>query len=126
MEQRSEPTTDEIVRALRTCNNPKGQRCSQCAVFSRYDNARDCKRTIDKYAADRLESQQRDLLQLTAERDAEKARADAAVKDIERIAGTHSICHLCDFVDMIGCCHKNHCDGLNLFRLRGEKGKATE
>ena len=57
----SEPTTGEIVRALRTCNNRKGERCSQWSVFSKYGYPRTCKRTVDLKAADRLESQEQKL-----------------------------------------------------------------
>ena len=44
---------EEIIQALRTCNNPKGHRCSECPVFSRYPYGV-CKRTIDRQAADAL------------------------------------------------------------------------
>ena len=44
---------EEIIQALRTCNNPKGHRCSECPVFSRYPYGV-CKRTVDRQAADAL------------------------------------------------------------------------
>lgn len=53
---------NEIVKALKVCNNPKGHRCSECPLFSRYDN-RICKARVDKQAADLIE-------QLTKELDA--------------------------------------------------------
>jgi len=68
MEQ-NEPTTGEIVRALRTCNNRKGERCSQCPVFSKYGYPRTCKRTVDLKAADRLESQERENKRISTDRD---------------------------------------------------------
>lgn len=52
--------TDEIIRALRICNNPKGHRCSECPVFSRYERGI-CKKTVDKAAADLIERLQGQL-----------------------------------------------------------------
>ena len=51
---------DEIVRALRCCNRSKGHRCSECPVFSRYEH-RICKATVDRFAADLIESLQAQL-----------------------------------------------------------------
>ena len=51
---------DEIVRALRICNQPKGHRCSECPVFSRYDHRR-CKSVVDRAAVDLIESLQSQL-----------------------------------------------------------------
>ena len=65
---------DEIVMALRICNNPKGHRCSKCPIFSRYEH-RTCKATVDKAAADLIES-------LQAQIAASQRRADAAVEDL--------------------------------------------
>ena len=46
---------DEVVSALRCCNRSKGHRCSECPVFSRYEH-RICKATVDRFAADLIES----------------------------------------------------------------------
>jgi hypothetical protein len=51
---------DEIVGALRICSRPKGHRCSECPIFSRYEH-RTCKATVDKAAADLIESLQAQL-----------------------------------------------------------------
>ena len=51
---------DTVVRALRICNQPKGHRCSECPVFSRYEH-RICKATVDRFAADLIESLQSQL-----------------------------------------------------------------
>lgn len=48
-------TNKEIVQALRICNRPKGHRCSECPIFSHYEHF-NCKKTVDKYAADLIES----------------------------------------------------------------------
>ena len=48
---------DEVVSALRCCNRSKGHRCSECPVFSRYEH-RICKATVDRFAADLIESLQ--------------------------------------------------------------------
>ena len=51
---------DELVKALRICNKPKGHRCSECPVFSRYPN-RVCKSMVDKQSADAIEALQAEL-----------------------------------------------------------------
>ena len=50
-------TYSELAGALRSCNNPKGRRCSSCPVFSRYDH-KECKRAVDILAADAIEKLQ--------------------------------------------------------------------
>ena len=50
---------DEVVSALRCCNRSKGHRCSKCLVFSRYEHMI-CKATVDRFAADMIESLQAD------------------------------------------------------------------
>lgn len=55
---------NEIVRALRACNRSKGHRCSECPIFSRYEH-RTCKATVDKAAADLIESLQAELARVT-------------------------------------------------------------
>ena len=51
---------DTVVRALRICNQPKGHRCSECPIFSRYEY-RICKATVDRFAAELIESLQAEL-----------------------------------------------------------------
>ena len=53
----SKMNADEVVSALRCCNRSKGHRCSVCPVFSRYEH-RICKATVDRFAADLIESLQ--------------------------------------------------------------------
>ena len=49
-----------------------------------------------------------------------KAERDKAVEDIRTIRGKSSVCHICKFVDLIGCCHKKHCFEANeYFKWRG-------
>ena len=67
-------TPDEIVRALRCCNRSKGHRCSECPVFSRYEH-RICKATVDRFAADLIESLQAKLAE-------SQRRERAAVADL--------------------------------------------
>jgi len=120
----SEPTTGELIEQLHT-----------------FDNVDAVTITIAKAAllfiADRLESQERtideledecgklmmtiDLLTARAEK-AEKER-DAAVAVIgiqaKKLKESHVVlCNICKFEDMIGCVHKNHCDGYQLFKWR--------
>lgn len=56
----SKMNADEVVSALRCCNRSKGHRCSVCPVFSRYEH-RICKATVDRFAADLIESLQAEL-----------------------------------------------------------------
>jgi len=56
-------STEELIKALRICNNPKGHRCSECPVFSRYEHGK-CKSTVDKLAADALSSADKELAEL--------------------------------------------------------------
>lgn len=49
-----------------------------------------------------------------------KAERDKAVEDISSIRGKSSVCHICKFVDLIGCCHKKNCFEANeYFKWRG-------
>lgn len=59
IKKESKMNADEIVNALRCCNRSKGHRCSECPVFSRYEH-RICKATVDRFAADLIESLQAD------------------------------------------------------------------
>lgn len=48
-------TTDEIIMALRVCNQPRGHRCSECPIFSKYNHTV-CKTTVDRSAANAIET----------------------------------------------------------------------
>lgn len=49
-----------------------------------------------------------------------RAREQAAVVDLGLIRGNNAPCLICEFNDMIGCCHKNHCfDDNDFFKWRG-------
>jgi hypothetical protein len=125
--ERSEPTTDSIINGLRFIADTNGCNenfCYECST----EADKDCEYRALRNSINRLESQQREIellehtlkngfavsehhtmaeLQaenerLTAERDAEKARADAAVKDLERFGKNVHTCWLggqCSFVD---------------------------
>lgn len=70
---------DEIVRALRCCNRSKGHRCSECPVFSRYEH-RICKATVDRFAADLIETLQAQL----AAKEAEIERLREAIASVHK------------------------------------------
>ena len=76
---------NEIVGALRCCNRSKGHRCSECPVFSRYEH-RICKATVDRFAADLIESLQAQLA-------ASQRRERAAVEEIYKIAACDACKH---------------------------------
>lgn len=55
---------------------------------------------------------------------AEKAEAELkeAVEDINSLRGNPAPCLICEFDDLIGCCHKNHCNENNeYFKWRGAR-----
>ena len=120
----SEPTTGELIEQLHT-----------------FDNVDAVTITIAKAAllfiADRLESQERTIDELedecgklmmtidllTARAEKAEAERDAAVAVIgiqaKKLKESHVVlCNICKFEDMIGCVHKNHCDGYQLFKWR--------
>lgn len=119
MEQRSEPTTEEIVRALGEIVDCAWDAFAYGNISTRVPTVItiviDAKRT--------LKSQQREIERLTAERDAEKARADAAEKDISRDCKTCE--NLPVLYDRISPCRMCVPTKSN-WKWRGEKGKATE
>jgi DNA repair exonuclease SbcCD ATPase subunit len=158
----SEPTTENIAKALRVCFE-KTCACSECPF-----EHEDCG-DIEQLAADRLESQAREIERLKEELEqieeaatvlhaanethwtyikeqtarAEKAEKnrdiwekkwleealkkveaqwerDALISSIERLRTKKiELCSICEFEDLIACCHKNHCDGYQLFKWRG-------
>ena len=61
---------------------------------------------------------------LTARAEQAEWERDAAVAVIRIQAAKRKeshvvLCNICEFEDMIGCVHKNHCDGYQLFKYRG-------
>ena len=61
---------------------------------------------------------------LTARAEQAERERDAAVAVIgiqaKQLKESHVVlCNICKFEDMIGCVHKNHCDGYQLFKWRG-------
>lgn len=80
---------NEIVQALRTCNKPRGHRCSECPVFSRYEHSI-CKATVDRQAADLIGSLQVENEKLDNEADswmkleAESQRRERAAVEVVR------------------------------------------
>ena len=156
----NEPTTGEIVRALRCCadvNSICGDACP-----AHLDEA-GCRTVLMQNAADCLESQERSIEEaaklnekqanaiaelheqiaeqndeiqmardgiddtvkiLTARAEQAEKERDAAIAVIgiqaEKLKESHVVlCNICEFEDMIGCVHKSHCDGYQLFKYRG-------
>ena len=158
----SEPTTGEIVEAIRACEDRAT--CHGCIFLN--CKSFDC--NSPEAIADRLESQEQKLellnggdfdvidipaalaylesveeilphasalidliqslkgtaIELTARAEQAEKERDAAVAVIgiqaEKLKESHVVlCNICEFEDMIGCVHKSHCDGYQLFKYRG-------
>jgi hypothetical protein len=80
-------------------------------------------------AADRLESQEQTIAALTARAEKAERERDALISSIERLRTKKIVlCSICEFEDLIGCCHKNHCEGYQLFKRRGlpQEGEGKE
>lgn len=88
--------TNEIVRALRICNNPKGHRCSECPVFSRYEY-RVCKATVDRTAAALIESQAAKITELNDFENSQCAKLLEELNATERRAqdARNELCQKC-------------------------------
>ena len=116
----NEPTTESIVQALR-CSADDDSFCRKCQYGYALGSAFLCDRgRMNQNASDRLESQAKQIAELTARAESAEAERDAAVADIKRLQTKQvALCSICEFEDMIGCAHKNHCDGFQLFRRRG-------
>lgn len=77
-------------------------------------------RDVMSAAADRLEQQEQTIAALTARAEQAEKERDAAIADIERLRlKKFTLCPICEFEDMIGCAHKNHCTGYKQFKWRG-------
>ena len=162
----NEPTTVEIVRALRCV--AEATECKDCRYKYPVGNVILCDHEqMNGNAADRLESQEQKMERLTkqnkelvetvlrkigvsyskivegrvtfcgltmdeavdrimqfpsltARAEQDERERDAAIADIERMRKEKiPLCPICDFNDMIRCCHDSHCDGYQLFRWRG-------
>ena len=74
---------NEIVLALRICNNPKSRRCSSCPVFSRYEH-RICKATVDRAAAAMIESQAAEIKRLNDFQNSQCAKLLEKLNETER------------------------------------------
>ena len=60
------------------------------------------------------------IQKLTARAEQAEKWAAAAITDIERLRlKKFTLCPICEFEDMIGCAHKNHCTGYEQFKWRG-------
>lgn len=136
------PTMGEVVRALRYCADVNSICGDACPAHIDEDG---CRTVLMQSSADRLESQEqtiadlRETLRITCENWSESsneknvqiaaltARAEqaekwaaAAITDIERLRlKKFTLCPICEFEDMIGCAHKNHCTGYEQFKWRG-------
>lgn len=119
----NEPTTGVLAQELRRANE----------IYMLESN-------LLTTCADRLESQEREITRLRSlsivEKESEAiaaltARAEQAEKErdaafavigiqAEKLKESHVVlCNICEFEDMIGCVHKSHCDGYQLFKWRG-------
>ena len=76
MEQKVAPTTGEIVRALRYCVGKDTICGTACPAYS---SEAGCRTAIMKNAADRLESQERTIADLTARAESAERERDAAM-----------------------------------------------
>jgi hypothetical protein len=77
-------------------------------------------RDVMSAAADRLESQEQTIAALTARAEQAERERDALISSIERLRTKKIVlCSICEFEDLIACCHKNHCEGYQLFKRRG-------
>ena len=136
----NEPTTGEIVRALRCV--AEATECKDCRYKYPVGNVILCDHEqMNGNAADRLESQEQENASLRAENEglykeiirrgieiktvtaraesAERER-DSLINSIERLRTKKiELCSICEFEDMIGCAHKNHCTGYQNFKRRG-------
>ncbi|NLE27553.1 MAG: hypothetical protein GX625_19900 [Clostridiaceae bacterium] len=56
-----------------------------------------------------------EIASLRAQLAESRAREQAAVEDLGLIRGNNAPCLICEFNDMIGCCHRNHCFADNKF-----------
>ena len=95
MDKRNEPTTGEIVSALRNCPN-----CGDCLRKDQkcYGN--------DEEAADRLESQERAIAELTARAESAERERDDVEKSLARRIMKHLgdnefdstfVCEICEY-----------------------------
>ena len=97
-----EPTTEEIVRSFRGAH-----------IFG-------ITQASENRIADRLEQQARDINVLTDRAECAEKERDALINSIERLRTKKiELCSICEFEDLIACCHKDHCDGYRLFKWRG-------
>ena len=116
--ERSEPTTDEIVRALHTLMQvtPQWAPTLLATTYCLTSQQRD------------IERMKGELVRITDELDAEKARADAAVADMK------NFCQFCEHYDLEEGeepCASCMCTDIenkkpSKWVWRGEKGRATE
>jgi hypothetical protein len=130
----SKPTTGEIVRELEMLLPPMTNYAeSVCAegafAHSTYMVWDDPEPYIIKNGIDRLKSQEQTIAALTARAEKAEREWDALMSSIERLRTKKiELCSICEFEDLIACCHKNHCEGYQLFKRRGlsQEGEGKE
>lgn len=132
MEQRNEPTTDAIVRALRI-KAKYGLELPDDKYAEAADRLESDGRAIaDKDAkivtlTEKVEALENDLInfdmnltEMTARAEQTERERDTLISSIERLRTKKiELCSICEFEDLIACCHKNHCEGYQLFKRRG-------
>ena len=95
----NEPTTGEIVRALRCV--AEATECKDCRYKYPVGNVILCDHEqMNGNAADRLESQDRTIAALTARAESAERERDAAIKDI------HKSCSTCAYEMEDGSCYE--------------------
>ena len=70
--------------------------------------------------SDSSKQKNEEISKLTARAERAERERDALISSIERLRTKKiELCSICEFEDLIACCHKNHCEGYQLFKRRG-------
>lgn len=109
-------TQEEITRELENVIEKYKDKYYHTGEIVVPSMARSCLNAINDIAADR------DAWKARAEK--AESRADRAIADIRRLRGNPAPCLICEFNDMIRCCHADHCTENNqYFKWHGEEKK---
>ena len=137
----SEPTTGEMIERLRIAIDQGTERVviPSAGVKMIADRLESQERELsgitgelerfrafhERYAEQTSKKYVDDICALTARAEQAERERDAAFAVIgiqaEKLKESHVVlCNICEFEDMIGCVHKSHCDGYQLFKWRGQ------
>ena len=129
-------TPTEIVKHLRmACHDCNPAPCCEYEVLG--SEAADLIETLTA-RAERAEAESKELRQEIDITDAAntalegalkqaEAELKEAVEDINSLRGNPAPCLICEFDDLIGCCHKNHCNENNeYFKWRGARKEGKD